>query len=131
MTCHTAISDVKSADESPSYLTFLRAYPQQLVGIIPHDMWLGYEQKTTACLSQVNCALPFSKDSSAVVQAEPFTHNKHYIQLLRDQALLSSVQVMSRVYLADTTDERVKTPQEAIDATSKHPWFRPERFSLR
>ena len=53
------------------------------------------------------------------------------MKLLGEQALLSSVQVMSRMYLADTTEERVKTPREAIDATSKHPWFRPERLSLR
>ena len=66
-----------------------------------------------------------------IAQGDPFHHNQHYMRLLENQALLSNVQVMSRVYLADTTDERVKTPQEAIDATSRHPWFRPEKFSLR
>lgn len=64
-------------------------------------------------------------------QAEPFVHNKHYMRLLENQGMLSSVQVMSRVYVADTTNEWIRTPREAIDATSRHPWFRPERFSLR
>jgi len=70
-------------------------------------------------------------DYTVFTQAEPFSHNTHYLRLLEHQEMLSSVQVMSRVYLSDTNDARVRTPREAVDASSRHPWFRPERFSLR
>ena len=66
-----------------------------------------------------------------MVQAEPFIHNKHYMRLIENQAMLSSVQVMSRVYLGDTPNDFVRTSRDAVDANSRHPWFRPERLSLR
>ena len=104
--------------------------PRNMEGPLNHL----FLKRRSMLISQIICALLHFLQKTkpvTVVQAEPFFHNKQYMQLLGNQDMLSSVQVMSRVYLAETTDERVKTPLEAIDATSKHPWFRPERFSLR
>lgn len=61
-------------------------------------------------------------------QADPFPHNEYFLELLKHPATLGKVQTLSRLYLAEGEFE---TPKAAVDAMSKHPYYRSERFSMR